>query len=238
MTVDGFSKCASSGLSFWPDGQTINENTIFVIEGYAVSQKIITELGTTYKVYLKSDGQIVDLKVQETLVGQFNLTQAILRPEQKLTVGLDYELIIENLPEPNNEIYRYNSFTSQKEKVKWTVVAGKDTIVPAWIIIPKFKNGTYKEYGCGPDIFANFTFSATDNSEYLIKTTVKNLSNGKETSYYLRGKENIIAIGHGMCSGAFNFYKDDKFEVEFSLLDASGNLTKWTGDRIKFKRPK
>ena len=236
-TVDGFSKCSSSGLYFWPSGQTINENSIFVIDGYATSQKIITGLGTTYKVYLKSDGQVVNLKVQETLVGQFRMTQAILRPETKLTIGATYELIIENLPE-YQEVYRYSSSTNyKKEKVKWTVVAGQDTVAPVWSMTPKFTEGSYQMYGCGPAINAFFSYSATDNSEILIKTVVKNLSTGIETTYYLKPDSNSVAVGHGMCSGAFTFDNSDDFEVEFSLFDASGNITTWTGDRIKFKRP-
>lgn len=238
MTVDGYSKCASSGLYFWPSGQTINENSIFVIDGYATSQEVIAGLGTTYKVYLKSSGQVVNLKVQETLVGQFSLTQAILRPETKLTAGATYELIIEKLPK-YQEVYRYNSSTNyKKEKVKWTVVNEQDTIAPSWTMTPKFKGGSYQMYGCGPAVNAFFSYSATDNSEILIKTVVKNLSNGVETTYYLEPDSNSIAVGHGMCSGAFTFDNSDDFEVEFSLMDASGNITKWTGDRHKFKRPK
>ncbi len=236
-TVDGFSKCSSDGLYFWPAGQTINENSIFVIDGYATSQTIISGLGTSYKVYLKSAGQIVNLKVQETLVGQFNLTQAILRPENNLTVGVTYELVIESLTAYDNEAYRYNSSTRQIEKIKWTVTAGQDTVAPAWTTSPKFKNDSYQMYGCGPAVNAFFTFSATDNSEILIKTIVKNISTGLETTYYLKPDSNSITVGHGMCSGAFTFYNSDDFEVEFSLFDASGNITNWTGNRIKFKRP-
>lgn len=236
-TVDGFSKCSSGGLDFWPSSQTINENSVFVIDGYATSQKIITGLGTTYKVYLKSDGQVVNLKVQETLVGQFSLTQAILRPETKLTTGTTYELIIDNLPE-YQEVYRYNSSTNyKKEKVKWTVVAAQDTVAPAWAMTPKFTEGSYQMYGCGPAVNAFFSYSAIDNSEILIKTVVKNLSTGLETTYYLKPDSNTIAVGHSMCSGAFTFDNSDVFEVEFSLFDESGNITTWTGDKIKFKRP-
>ncbi len=40
-----------------------------------------------------------------------------------------------------------------------------------------------------------------------------------------------------MCSGAFDFEEGDNYEIEFSIIDASGNLTAWTGDRIKFTKP-
>ena len=236
-TVDGFSKCASSGLYFWPTKQTISENSIFVIDGYATSQKIISGLGTTYKVYLKSDKQKIKLNVQELLVGQFSLTQAILKPESTLSVGQEYELVIENLGDLESQVSKYNSETRQNEKIKWTVNNLNDSIPPTWTSIPKFKNSSYDMYGCGPAVFANFTFSATENSEFLIKTTLKNATTGLETTYYLQPDEKQVVVGHGMCSGAFDFLGGDKFEVEFSLVDASGNLTKWTGDRIEFKRP-
>lgn len=236
--VDGFSECASSGLYFWPIEKTISQNSIFVIDGYSTSQKIISGLGTTYKVFLKSDKQKIKLNVQEKLVGQYNLTQAILKPETTLSVGQEYELVIENLGDLEDQISKYNSTTREKEKIKWTVSHFSDTLSPIWISKPKFNNSSYEMYGCGPAIFANFSFSASDNSEFLIKTTLKNKSTGTKTTYYLRTYKNIIAVGHGMCSGAFNFNGGEIFEIEFSLFDASGNVTKWTDDKIEFKRPR
>jgi hypothetical protein len=41
----------------------------------------------------------VKLKVKEITVGEFELNQAILVPEDKLVVGMDYRLFIDNLPE-------------------------------------------------------------------------------------------------------------------------------------------
>jgi hypothetical protein len=236
-TIEGFSKCGSSGLYFWPSKQTISENSVFVIGGYAESQKIINGLGTTYKVYLRSDKQKIKLLVQEILVGQFRLRQAILKPETILSAGQEYELIIENLDNSENQLLRYNSTTKQAEKVKWIVLGEQDNHAPTWISKPELTNSTYEEFGCGPATFVNFRFAAHDNSEFLIKTVVKNISTGKETTYYLTTSENVIKAGHGMCSGAFYFGDGSKFEVEFSLFDASGNLTTWTGERIKFERP-
>ncbi len=71
----------------------------------------------------------------------------------------------------------------------------------------------------------------------LIKTTVKNLKTGKETTYYIQPEEGKINVGHDMCSGAFDFDDSENYEVGFSFMDASGNLTEWTGDRIKFTKP-
>jgi hypothetical protein len=40
-----------------------------------------------------------------------------------------------------------------------------------------------------------------------------------------------------MCSGAFEYDESNDYEIEFSFMDASGNVKNWTGDRIKFTRP-
>ena len=39
-----------------------------------------------------------------------------------------------------------------------------------------------------------------------------------------------------MCSGAFNFYKGNNYEVVFSIMDASGNQNLMTAP-IKFTKP-
>src|SRR5690606_27206257 len=122
---------------------TVSQNSFFVIDGYASSQKIISGLGTTYKVYLKSDKEKIKLNVRELLVGQYSLTQAILKPEKILSVGQEYELIIENLGELESQVYKYNDATRQREKVKWTVSNFNDTVSPTWTKMPKFKNSTY-----------------------------------------------------------------------------------------------
>jgi hypothetical protein len=83
-----------------------------------------------------------------------------------------------------------------------------------------------------------FSNPATDNSEIIIKTTVKNLKTRKETTYYIEPNQEVINVGHGMCSGAFAYVEDDEhYEIEFAYMDSSGNLTPWTGERIKFTKP-
>ncbi|SMB98348.1 hypothetical protein SAMN00120144_1061 [Hymenobacter roseosalivarius DSM 11622] len=89
-------KCYTSGFEFWPITKTIKQNSIFLIDGYADSQEIITGLGFTYKVYLRSGAQQIPLIVQQLLVGQVSLTQALLKPQRALDTGKQYELVIED----------------------------------------------------------------------------------------------------------------------------------------------
>jgi hypothetical protein len=66
----------------------------------------------------------------------------------------------------------------------------------------------------------------------------RNLKTRKETTYYVEPNLEVINVGHGMCSGAFTYdAADEQYEIEFTYMDSSGNLTPWTGQRIKFNKP-
>jgi hypothetical protein len=102
---------------------------------------------------------------------------------------------------------------------------------------PKELKKTLVYYGCEPSIHVVFSNPAKDNSDVIVKTTVKNSKTGKETTYYIEPEEDKIKVGHGMCSGAFVFDDSKHYEVEFSFMDSAGNLTSWIGDRIMFTKP-
>lgn len=92
-------------------------------------------------------------------------------------------------------------------------------------------------YGCGPSSHVIFSNPATDDSELLVKTTMKNAKTKEETTYYITPYRDTISVGHGMCSGGFSFKRDNDYEVEFAFIDSSGNTTAWEGERIKFSSP-
>ncbi len=227
--------CMSEALYFWPSKNKILENSLIVIDAYGQSQE--TMLKSDCKAYLVSGTQKIKLNPIEICYGQFNLTQVILKPETNLSAGKKYELVIDGVENVSHLLNRYNSKTSKYEKIIWEVIDGKDTEVPSWTNLPVYKDNNYVEYGCGPAVAVNFTFGVEDVSEYLIKAKVNDIKNGTESSYYLKPDENIISIGHGMCSGEFYLEKGTNFEVEFSLMDASGNAITWEGAPLKFKRP-
>lgn len=233
--LNAWCDCMSEALYFWPSNKEIRENSLIVIDAYGESQEIMAQ--PNCKAYLISGSEKIELKPIESCVGQFNLSQVILRPETNLTPGKEYELIVEGVGNVEHLLDRYNAKTKKWEKVTWKVISGKDEDVPAWTSLPIYKDDTYIEYGCGPAVAVNFSFGASDVSEYLIKAKVKDLKNKTELSYYLKPDKNIISIGHGMCSGEFYLEKGTNFEVEFSIMDASGNTITWNGDPLKFKKP-
>ncbi|NLE05785.1 MAG: hypothetical protein GX638_13435 [Crenarchaeota archaeon] len=237
LTVKAFADCIVTGIYFWPSGETIKQNSIIVIEGYAESQNIIFDLNKKYPIYLQSGGKKVNLTIKEILLGEYDLTQAILTVDEKLEVGKIYEIFIDSLPDYESSLRKWNTKTKKYETAKWTVIKGIDTIGPTWKKKPVETKKTLAYYGCGPATFVHFNFKIDDKSEFLIKTTVTSLKTKKKSTYYLEPEDSTIQIGHGMCSGAFLFKDGDEYEVSFDIMDASGNLTAWTEKKILFTKP-
>jgi hypothetical protein len=138
-------KCNNNGLTFWPTSNTILQNSVFVVDGYAESQKIVTDLSSNYKAYLRAGTQRIPLSVQELLVGQFLLTQAVLKPQRTLEVGKRYELVIEDTRNKGRNLAK----TWIREAPIYTVVAGTDNTGPTWKVLPKEKTKHYVEWGAG-----------------------------------------------------------------------------------------
>lgn len=236
-TATVYADCAGTGLWVFPSGQTIKQNSIFVLDGYAESQNVILALNKKHKIYLKSGNKKIKLNVIEICVGQFFLTQAVLKPETELEAGLEYTMHIDNLPEYES-FNRYNKTTRKYEPVTYKVIAEKDNEKPQLTAKPKELKKTLVHFGCGPSIHVVFSNPAKDSSEIIVKTTVKDLKTGEETTYYIQPDGDKIDVGHGMCAGAFEFEEQsNNYEVEFSFMDASGNLTAWAGERINFSKP-
>ncbi len=228
--------CRSNGIWLLTSESTLNQNSLIIIEGYANSQKIILGLNKKYPTYLLNGLKKVKLNVREILVGQFELTQAVLIPEEKLIIGRIYTMYIDNLPE--GEIFqRFNKITQESEIINFKVVAKTDTTRPILKSRPKVIKKTLHQYGCGPAAYVVFDFPIKDSSDVYVKATVKNMKLGIEIVYYIKPKDNKLEIGHSMCSGAFKFDDGKYFEIEFSIIDTSGNITQWTGKRIEFTKP-
>lgn len=238
-TMNAKADCSSSAIYFWPETNSIKQNSMIIITGYGTSQKIITKLNRSYPVYLKSGEKKIKLLVQEIAVGQFALTQAILKPEKTLEAGLEYTLYVDDLSENGVEISKWNSETKEFEPVKWKVDEGIDTEIPKWVSTPVETEKSYVPFGCGPAIYVHFSFKVSDTTEnLLLKTTVTDLKTKIATTYYLKAQDNkSIKIGHGMCSGEFDFSEGENYEVTFDLVDASGNTAKWIDKKIKFTKP-
>lgn len=226
-----FADCSSSGIWAYPSTSELNQNSIIVIEGYARSQRVIDSLNLGYHIYLESGKQKIELEVIETCKGMFSITQALLRPKSKLIEGNTYNLKISNLGEwENRRLTKWNSEKKEYESISWKVSSKIDYENPKWITEPKLVDKTTTWYGCGPAVYAVFDFRISDSSYSLIKTEVYNIKTKEINAYYLTlNDDGKLDVGHGMCSGAFDFQEKQQYKIRFSLTDISGNSNnKWT----------
>lgn len=231
-------KCLTRGMEFWPrSGSAIQQRPVVMVQGYADSQPLVLGLGTgSYLAYLQTDTERVPLRVVEVVAGQFNEAQAVLKTTCLLEAGKLYELILVGKGNKGNVIPYQNSLGGTH--VRYTVAAGLDQTAPTWQRAPKLHAKTWIEYGCGPEAGVQFTAPVHDNSAYLIRASVKDLTTGTTSSYYLLpDATGTVLVGHGMCSGGFVLENGSAFSVTFAALDAAGNLTKYTGGAISFTKP-
>lgn len=230
-----YGDCASSNIRVFPSGTVLRQNPILVIEGYGLSQKIITGLNKEYPIYLEGENKRVNLIVKETLVGQFQLTQAVLQPTSRLDSGCKYTLVIDNLP-PGEKLTRYDSNTRTWNDITFSVIPGNDTLKPLVTGKPSVIRKSYIHFGCGPQKWVVFNCPVSDSSDIMVRTTVKDLHSGMESTYILDVINGSVIVGQDMCSGAFKFIDGQKYAARFCYMDSSGNLTA-VSDEINFISP-
>ncbi len=231
-----FADCAGTGLHVFPSQKEIRTNNLFLLEGYAQSQHVIAGLNKEFPIYLKSGKEIIKLEVTEVNTGQFYVTQALLKPEKPLTLGKEYLLVIEHLPE-YEYFGNYNSKTQKYDPITYLVNLPDDLASPKLTNLPQEKSKSLAHFGCGPSIHVEFGFDVSDDSNVLVRTTVKSRDTGITTTYLLVYSGEGVSIGHGMCSGAFQLNDGNEYEVQFELLDNSGNAAGGKTEWISFSKP-
>jgi hypothetical protein len=231
--------CTSNGIWAYPSTSELNQNSIIVVEGYARSQRIIDSLNIGYHIYLETEGEKIDLEVIETCKGMFFITQALLKPKSKLMLGKTYELKISNLDErEKRRLIKWNSAKNEYEPISWKVIDKIENENPICITQPKLVDKTIVWYGCGPDVYAVFDLGISDSSNALIRTELYDIKTKEANTYYLTLEEDgLLRVGHGMCSGAFDFNEKGQYKIRFSITDVSGDFNKKWTDWITFDSP-
>ena len=230
-------KCAINGIYCLSKSSTLNKNGLIILEFYASSQSLISDLNKKYPIYLKSFYGKIQLNVIETLTGEMHLTQIVLKPTTELKVGEIYTLQIDNLPKYERRLGRYNSLSNKWESLTFNVNNSEDNDIPTLSSTPTEQKKSLVYYGCGPASWVFFNITGQDKSELFVRANVKNKMTGKVTTYILVIENGLSKVGHGMCSGAFHFDNGDNFEITFQLFDQSGNKSALT-NTIYFTRPK
>ena len=224
-------ECAMSGISYFPVQKEIGLNSKFIIQGYSYSQKTIINFKDK-QVYLESEeGEIIQLELDELLIGQFLLTQAVFKTSKTLSPNTKYYLRYVN---SNNKLLkdlkRYNRSTKKNEPVHW-VTGDKSNQTPLNPKLKiKFKKTNVIYYGCGPEANAIFTLSNNGGPEVWYKTELFDLSTKNTKIFYLHEWNKTLNVGHDMCAGAFNYNEKGKYKVRFTPMNSDGKslkTTKW-----------
>ncbi|WP_162880207.1 hypothetical protein [Mariniflexile rhizosphaerae] len=224
-----FADCAMSGMQFFPETKEVGLNSMFIIQGYAFSQKTIKSFENR-TIYLESeDGELIELNVQEILIGQMELTQAILCPISDLKPNITYFLKYSDQTErETKEMKQWNSDKKEYEKVYWKTTDKKSAVSLNSNLTLEFEKTEVIHYGCGPDANAIFNIKNKSNSEIWYKTEVVDLKTENKTTFYIKEWDGQLHVGHGMCAGAFTFNAKGKYKVRFTPMSTDGKSVKTT----------
>ena len=228
--------CTSDGMYVYTSNENISLNEMIILEGYANSQKTINSLSKR-NVFLISKSDKVLLIHKGSFVGGFRLTQALFVPSRLLKPNTTYFLEFENQTKEETQLLKiWNRKKKTHEKISFRTSSNKTTENKYPKTKFKFKNSNHTMFGCGPAIYANFTILNPIKKKSIYKIELYDLTTNKITTYYQSNLQNEISIGHGMCSGAFNFIAGNKYKVRFTPMNSSGKLKK-PSDWITFKNP-
>lgn len=230
-------ECAMSGMQFFPEQKEISLNPIFIIQGYAFSQKTINSFKER-KIYLESEnGDLIELNLQEILTGQMQLTQAVFCPTSELKSNTTYFLKYSDQTEnEGREMEQYNRDKKEREKVYWKTTNKRVLETLNANLDVEYEKTEVIHYGCGPSANAIFNVKNKSESEIWYKTEVVDLSTNKTNIFYIKEWNGKLNVGHGMCSGAFTYKNKGKYKVRFTPMNTDGKSLKTT-DWTIFESP-
>src|SRR5690606_29689992 len=172
-----FAECTMSGMTFLPEQKEISLNSMFILQGYSLSQKTIDSFKNR-KIFLENEnGDLVELLLIEILKGEKLLTQAIFKTSEELKPYATYFLKYSNQTETEtHEMTKWNSGKNENERVYWKTTDKKY----AELLNPELKVAFEKTevvlFGCGPSSNAIFNVKNQSNSEVWYKTEVIDLA--------------------------------------------------------------
>ena len=227
-------KCTSSGIYISNNTTELNKNGLVILEFYANSQLLIPGLNIQYPVYLRSSEGKVTLVVRQVLKG-YRVTQVIFTADTNLDDQLTYEFHLDKLPKGERKPFRPFIDKQDGKHIVFTVSKASKQTMPSFTGEPTEQKKTFEVFGCGPAKWVYFTIDLSDTTVKFVKALVRSTIKGTTTAYILPVENGLVAIGHDMCGGAFDFNEPD-FEVVFALLDSSGNEAVKTNP-LAFKAP-
>lgn len=232
-------RCGPESLSVWPPpGQPLPANGQIVLEGYGRLQEPVIQIAQSAP-RLVAGKDDVPLRVIAVYRGEKSLTQAILQPERPLQPGQRYTLRLTkrksaDAPALPAKVWLKDKYTP----MAWTVTSA-DTTPPRWREEPRKVGEHSAVLGCGPEAFVNVSARVDDEgSQVQVLAEVRKAAGGEPVRFRLTPTNEQVAVGHGMCSGAFLLENGIRYTVRLIAVDMAGNESPAPGDALAIEGPK
>ena len=226
-------KCGPGGINPSSANQSLPANGVILLEFSGSSEVFASQLNKTYNVFLEASNHKINLTVKEILKGDFNVTQVVLVPANKLQLAATYTLNITNLPRGHRGVEVWDG--GNPHPYTFTAVAETNISTKALTGAPVVTKKTLQAFGCGPAAWLHYNIG-TGNDEPFVRTYIKNLTTGHTTEFIIAVTDHQFQVGHGMCDGPFQLSIGTPYEISFAPVNFAGV----TGERttaIQVKAP-
>lgn len=216
-----FGMClASPEPNVWPKSGKIPLNPVFIIRQWKYSEWVtlpneyFSSFILKYPIYLVSkNGDTTELNIRSIYNDN---EQCLFIPTKKLEKNQTYIL---------HTPYKTLDDELNYFKSTYSTTNFKDTVIPKWITQPFLTETVYKQFGCGDDKLAKFSSTIDDQSNCIVFVRIFEQTTQRTFTYYLSQDEGNFEVGKYMCGGDYHFNDDSNYQLEFGLMDASGNFS-------------
>lgn len=93
-------------------------------------------------------------------------------------------------------------------------------------------------FGCGPSVHVNVSAVVEDeHSQVQVLAEVRRAEGGEPVRFRLSPSTQQVQIGHGMCSGGFEFQEGVRYSVRLTAVDMAGNESAAPGGELLIQGP-
>lgn len=233
-------KCASRSVSLWPSPQhTLPPTPLFAVTGYGLDRDLIVHAGERIRL-VDAEGEAHPLKVVALHPEGYRTRQVLLRPVEPLKVGARYRLQVrredqlwdDKADKIKTRLNPFGDLTvwsgGEQRQAAWVVKAPASSEAPRWRAEPEDQTIHVRHFGCGPAMGPGdggqgmpVALEASPGAAMRVKLIPEGGGEAQEALVPL-SDEGTIAIGHGMCSGAFTLDPNGRYEVTLTPTNLSG----------------
>jgi hypothetical protein len=234
-------KCANQSLSVWPPlDHSLPANGQVVLQGYGKFEGPVASISQR-SPRLVAEKDEVPLRVIAVYRGEYGLSQAVLQPERPLQPGQHYALRLTQPEGASAPVLPTETWWESKSRyapIAWTATAA-DTKPPRWREVPRKNGEDVEQFGCGPAIHAFVAASVDEDGPAVqVLAEVRRDDGDEPVRFRLPVSKEQVAIGHGMCSGAFRLEEGVRYTVRLVAVDMAGNESPAPGDPVRFEGPR